>query len=160
MEFVGNWDRVQKILDAEDNSEEFLRAHPTITTFPRLINKWNLKDAIMLFVPHRMVLQGFYLPSYYSKSHPLHFGIKGLPTFFLHALHPLPRPNSTSTCGSDLFLPDRGKRGVLLRFSILSQSCTTCFMPSFHPSVRLRLNTSNQNKVCVLPRVEVVVSGV
>lgn len=39
VEFVGNWDRVQKILDAEDNSEEFLRAHPTITTFPRLFNK-------------------------------------------------------------------------------------------------------------------------
>ena len=39
VEFVGNWDRVQRILDAEDNSEEFLKAHPTVTTFPRLFHK-------------------------------------------------------------------------------------------------------------------------
>lgn len=39
VEFVGNWDRVQKILDAEDSSEEFLKAHPKITTFPRLFKK-------------------------------------------------------------------------------------------------------------------------
>ena len=39
VEFVGNWDRVQKILDAEDSSEEFLQSHPSITTFPRLFKK-------------------------------------------------------------------------------------------------------------------------
>ena len=39
VEFVGNWDRVQKILDAEDNSEEFLKSHPKLTTFPRLFKR-------------------------------------------------------------------------------------------------------------------------
>ena len=39
VEFVGNWDRVQKILDAEDSSTEFLQSHPSITTFPRLFKK-------------------------------------------------------------------------------------------------------------------------
>ena len=42
VDFVGNWDTVEKLLDADSMPSTYLADHPEIKTFSRLFNKFSL----------------------------------------------------------------------------------------------------------------------